>query len=152
VLDYPKRRRLGTLGLTAALAAAATLAAALCNRFDARDRGEPPERVLYLPRGESLKHMCLGYRGIAADMVWIRSVMYVGRKIIRRERRYEWMDKLYRVTTDLDPHWVRPYTSGAILLGALPQEDRRALALLDKGMASNTSPAAGGRRRCATCG
>jgi hypothetical protein len=136
-LDFRTRQRVSGLALLAGVAVALVPTALLADRFDARRRGEAPERVLYLPRGQSLNHMCLGYRGVAADMVWIRSVMYVGRRIIRKERRYDWMEKLYQVTTDLDPHWTRPYHAGAILLSALPQQDDRALALLKKGMANN---------------
>jgi hypothetical protein len=137
VADWRSRQRLVTLGLLLALAGAGLLVAVAGERFDARRRNAPPERVLYLPRDKGLKFMCLGYNGIAADMVWIRSVMYVGRKLHSRERKYEWLEKLYQVTTDLDPHWVRPYKAGAILLAALPQDDERAMRLLRRGMERN---------------
>ncbi len=136
-LDYRRRRRLATAGLLLGAAAAAWLMTELADRFDVRRRGEKPEQVLYLPRGDTLKYMAAGYNGVAADLVWIRSAMYVGRKLIRRERRYEWMEKLYLVTTDLDPHWTRPYHAGAILLSALPQDDERAMNLLHRGMRRN---------------
>jgi len=136
-LDYRRRRRLATAGLLLGLAAAGLLMTSLAERFDPRRRAEKPERVLYLPRGDTLRYMTAGYNGVAADLVWIRSAMYVGRKVIRRDRRYEWMEKLYLVTTDLDPHWTRPYHAGAILLSALSQDDERALRLLGRGMARN---------------
>ena len=136
-LSYRNRQRRGALGLLVALTAAALLTALLCDRFDARRRQEPPERVLYLPRGRSLNYMSLGYRGMAADATWIRSVLYVGRKIRRKDTNYEWMEKLYDVVTDLDPHWVRPYYVGGTLLSALPQDDQRAFKLLRKGLRNN---------------
>jgi hypothetical protein len=134
---FARRRRLTLLAQFAALAAAVLSTSLLADRFDARRRGEAPERVLYLPKGDTLKYMCLGYRGVAADLVWIRSVMYVGRRVVRREQRFEWMEKLYLVTTDLDPHWTRPYNTGAILLSALPQDDQRAMGLLRRGLERN---------------
>jgi hypothetical protein len=136
-VEFRKRRQLSTLGILAGLAAASLPVVWLAEEFDPRRRGEPAERVLYLPRGRSLNYMCVGYRGVAADLVWIRSVMYVGRKIMKRDRRYEWMEKLYHVTTDLDPHWTRPYHAGAVLLSALPQDDERAMKLLRRGMNRN---------------
>lgn len=136
-LDWRVRRQLGTLGLLAGLAAALVVVSQLSDRFDARRRAEPPERVLYLPKGDTLKYMCLGYNGVAADLVWIRGVLYVGKKLQNRDRKYEWMEKLFRVTTDLDPHWSRPYRAGGILLAAVPQDDERAFSLLRLGMERN---------------
>jgi len=140
--DWRTRQRLSTLGLLAALAAAVYSVTALNERFDARRQKAPPETVLYLPKGRSFQFMCLGYNGIAADLVWIRSVMYAGRQLRSpepqsRERKYQWLEKLYQVTTDLDPHWSRPYRAGAILLAALPQDDLRAVNLLRRGMGRN---------------
>lgn len=131
------RRALVTLGLTAALAAAAFAVTVAGNRFDAHRRREPPERVLYLPRGDSLKYMCLGYDGLASDLVWIRCGIYAGKKMHSRDQKYEWLAKLCGVTTDLDPHWIRPYCTGALLLSALPQDDELAMGLLRKGLAAN---------------
>ncbi len=135
--DWRSRRSLATLGLLGALAGTLLGLTGLNDRFNARRQAEPPERVLYLPRGDSLKFMCLGYDGIAADLIWIRSVMYVGRRMRDRDRKYEWLEKLYRVTTDLDPHWREPYRVGAILLSALPQDDERAMNLLRRGLERN---------------
>ncbi|HOX07458.1 MAG TPA: tetratricopeptide repeat protein [Planctomycetota bacterium] len=131
------RRRLATAGLLAGLAAAIVPVTVLNDRFDARRRAAPPERVLYLPKGDTLKFLCLGYNGLAADMVWIRSAMYVGRRLNERQAKYEWLAKLFQVTTDLDPHWKRPYRVGALLLSALPEDDERAVALLRKGLDNN---------------
>lgn len=136
-LDWPARRRLGTLALAAALALAALPLTALSDRFDPRRRPEPPERILYLPRGDTLKYLCLGYRGLAADLVFARSVLYIGRRLRLQDRNFEWLEKLFQVTTDLDPHWTRAYIWGDVLLTALPMDDARALRLLHKGMAAN---------------
>jgi hypothetical protein len=135
--DFLRRRRLSILGILVALAALALLNMTLADRFDPRRRGEQPDRILYLPRGESLNYMSLGYRGLAADMVWLRGIMYVGGKLRRDDTNYEWMEKIFQVATDLDPHWTRPYHAGAILLSALPEDDERAMALLKRGLFRN---------------
>jgi hypothetical protein len=135
--DYRRRRGLSTIFTLMLMAAAFTPVVYVGNLSDPRRAAAKPDDILYLPRGSTLKYMTVGYNGVAADMTWIRSVLYVGRKLRRRDTNYEWMDKLYHVTTDLDPHWVRPYQAGAILLSALPQDDQRALDLYSKGMRHN---------------
>jgi hypothetical protein len=37
-------------------------------------------RPVFLPRGDVLKWASLGYRGLVADWLWIRSVLYYGRR------------------------------------------------------------------------
>jgi tetratricopeptide (TPR) repeat protein len=132
-----RRDGLGRLAVLAALAAMLAASARLSDRFDARRRAAPRDRILYLPRGDSLQYMSLGYRGIAADMVWMRGVLYLGGKLRHEDTNYEWLSRLYEVTSDLDPHWTVPYRAGAMLLSALPQDDERALALLRRGIERN---------------
>lgn len=136
-LSCRRRRGLGTFFILAAMAAAFLPVPFVCNMHDPRRVAGKPDDILYLPRGETLKYMTVGYNGVAADITWIRGVLYVGRKLSHRDTNYEWLEKLYQVTTDLDPHWTRPYHTGAILLSALPQDDQRALSLLSKGLRNN---------------
>ena len=37
---------------------------------------------VFLPKGEVLKALSMGYRGIVADWLWIKTVLYVGRRIM----------------------------------------------------------------------
>ncbi len=136
-VDYSRRRGLSTVFTLLAMAVAFTPVPYVCNMSDPRRATAKPDDILYLPRGRTLRYMTLGYNGVASDMTWIRGVLYVGRKLSRRDTNYEWMDKLYHVTTDLDPHWTRPYQAGAMLLGALPKDDQRAFTLLRKGLRNN---------------
>lgn len=138
---WPERRRRATLALALGLAAAAATVTAAADRLEAARRIAPPERVLYLPRGKSFGAMSLGYDGLAADLVWVRGVLYAGRGLRAHETKYEWLARIYEVTTDLDPHWQRPYVWGARLLSALPQDDERALGLLSAGLERNPESA-----------
>lgn len=36
---------------------------------------------VYLPNGETLKYLSMGFRGIIADYLWIKSVLYYGRRV-----------------------------------------------------------------------
>ena len=40
------------------------------------------EEALYISSGETIKKMSLGLEGLAADVYWIRTVQYFGRKIL----------------------------------------------------------------------
>ena len=40
------------------------------------------EEALYLSSGETIKRMSLGLEGLVADIYWIRTVQYFGRKIL----------------------------------------------------------------------
>ncbi len=46
------------------------------------------KRPVFLPRGEALKMMSLGYRGLVADWLWISTVLYYGRRIVEDDNAY----------------------------------------------------------------
>ncbi|HDQ43915.1 MAG TPA: hypothetical protein ENN17_00250 [bacterium] len=43
---------------------------------------------VFLPRGEVLKWLSMGYRGLMADWLWIRTVLYYGRRVIDEDNPY----------------------------------------------------------------
>lgn len=45
-------------------------------------------RPVFLPRGEVLKWMSMGYRGLMGDWLWIRTVLYYGRRVVDHDNRY----------------------------------------------------------------
>jgi len=45
---------------------------------------------VFLPDGEVLKWLSMGFRGVVADYLWIRSVLYYGRRVI------DWDNPYYR--------------------------------------------------------
>ena len=46
------------------------------------------KRPVFLPRGKVLKWMSMGYRGLAADWLWIESVLYYGRRVTDEDNPY----------------------------------------------------------------
>jgi len=46
------------------------------------------DRPVFLPRGEVLKWMSMGYRGLVADWLWIQTVLYYGRRTMDEENPY----------------------------------------------------------------
>ena len=106
------------------------------------------DEQLYL-KGTTAKRLSLAFNGLAADWYWMKSLQYVGRKVINYEDthsgRYELDDlgaldlrllpSLLRLTTTLDPQFMAPYEYGAMILPTFDQQE--AIALLHYGMEQN---------------
>ncbi|HVG20566.1 MAG TPA: hypothetical protein VNI02_16070 [Blastocatellia bacterium] len=112
------------------------------------DRTTPREVVgdetLYLS-GAAVKKMSLGLESLAADIYWIRTVQYFGRKLLDKNRpvsssassdiRMDLLAPLLDIIVTLDPHYLSAYRFGAIFL---PERDLpAAIALLEKGIREN---------------
>ena len=106
------------------------------------------EEKLYFSSGESIKRMSLGLDGLAADIYWIRTVQYFGRKLIdsrppgeppsfgsTKEIRMDLLAPLLDIIVTLDPQHISAYRFGAIFL---PERDlAAAIKLLERGIAAN---------------
>jgi hypothetical protein len=113
-----------------------------------RSREVVSEETLYFSSGESIKRMSLGFDGLAADVYWIRTVQYFGRKLIdgrapgetlsvgsTREIRMDLLAPLLDIIVTLDPQHISAYRFGAIFL---PERDLpAAISLLERGVAAN---------------
>ncbi len=99
------------------------------------------EEALWLPSAEALKRWSFGAEGLLADLYWLQTVQYYGRRVFRPGAQFEQLEALLTLVTTLDPHFLAAYRLGAIFLALpLPQgagRPDRALALLDRGLAAN---------------
>lgn len=127
-------------------------AAGLVTRWsDAQPRttaAEFAEEPLYL-NGPAMKRLTLSFNGVAADWYWIRSLQYVGRKIVSFEDSHDGrfnlndlsrldlrvLPSLLRMSTTLDPQFMEPYYYGAVILPDIYPEE--AISLLQQGIAAN---------------
>ncbi len=127
-------------------------AAALVTRWNDEHRqnqnAQFTEDQLYL-NGPAMKRLTLAFNGVAADWYWIRSLQYVGRKIVNYEDTHDGkfdlaglssldlrlLPSLLRMTATLDPHFLEPYYYGALILPDLNPDE--AIALLNQGIAAN---------------
>jgi tetratricopeptide (TPR) repeat protein len=116
------------------------------------DAHKPPtdskieEEQLYL-NGATARRISLGFNGLAADWYWMRSLQYVGRKIIGipeniqidnlGQLNLKLLAPLLDTATTLDPEFMEPYQYAAVVLPDidLPQ----AIRLTRKGIAANPS-------------
>ena len=103
------------------------------------------EEALYLSSGKTIKRMSLGLEALAADIYWIRTVQYFGRKVIdsgkplssamTRDIQMDSLAPLLHIVVTLDPQHIPAYRFGAIFL---PERDMpAAIALLEKGINDN---------------
>ncbi|HZM70534.1 MAG TPA: hypothetical protein VFB95_09215 [Candidatus Cryosericum sp.] len=125
--------------LAAAAGALVLLAALLQGRVDAAiGRSDSASPLLYLPSGRYLKVVSLGFDGILADALYLWSIQYYSN--YRIEDRYEYLEHIYKdIITELDPHYLDAYLTGALIMSAEARRPDLALALLDKGIERNPS-------------
>jgi tetratricopeptide (TPR) repeat protein len=94
------------------------------------------QQLTYLPGGEYLRMASLGYRELAADLLWLEAIQVMGEKKLSVEDGHWLYHAVDRITT-LDPKFVRAYEAGShalCILVLLPEESNR---LLEKGMRHN---------------
>jgi len=103
------------------------------------------EDALYLSSGKAVKKMSLGLDALAADIYWIRTVQYFGRKLIEsgnpitssstKDISMPLLAPLLNIVVTLDPQHLPAYRFGAIFL---PERDLpSAIALVEKGIREN---------------
>ncbi len=87
----------------------------------------------YLPSGKVLKSLALTYDEIVADVLWIKTIAYIGKsdkKASQSSHLYQLLDTI----TTLDPFYVDPYESGGVLLSAEFKQIDKSFSILKKGM------------------
>ncbi len=113
-------------------------------------RNQSTEDQLYL-NGRTAKRLSLAFNGLAADWYWMRSLQYVGGKVVAFEDAHDGsfglndlatldlhqLPALLRVTTALDPQFIPAYEYGAVILPEVKPDE--AISLLQQGIAANPS-------------
>ena len=122
-------------------------AALLVHRIDTLRPPEDPNAIdesLYL-NAKTARRISLGFNGLTADWYWMRSLQYVGRKVIGAGDKFRFSDlgsldlrllyPLLDTATTLDPQFIPVYEYGAVVLPAI--DDELAIKLLEKGIQHN---------------
>lgn len=96
-------------------------------------------------QGAKLKDYVLGFEGLLADWYWMKSLQYIGDKILNSKKDFSIDDMnplnprlLYSYlnnATDLDPKFISVYEYGATVLPAIDKE--QAIKLTQKGIDNN---------------
>jgi tetratricopeptide (TPR) repeat protein len=108
-----------------------------------RDRGwtpyEPESSVMWLRSGAVAKRVALGFDDLAADIQWIRAVIYYGgRRRAETRRTYDQLYPLLDLVTSLDPQFKAAYRFGSLFLSEPPPggpgRPDQAIAILERGI------------------
>lgn len=138
------RTRTIALGLVVVIGMAC--AALLVRRLDTLRPPDDPNAIdesLYV-NGKMARRISLGFNGLAADWYWMRSLQYVGRKVIDAEHmpidnlgqlNLKLLAPLLDTATTLDPEFLDPYEYAAIVLPAINVND--AIRITKKGISAN---------------
>lgn len=123
-----------------------TCAALLVRRIDTLRPPEDPNAIdesLYV-NGKTARRISLAFNGLAADWYWMRSLQYVGRKIINDNDvpldnlgllNLKLLAPLLDTATTLDPEFQDPYEYAAIVLPAINVNE--AIRITKKGIEAN---------------
>lgn len=98
--------------------------------------------------GSKLKGYALGTEGLIADWYWMRSLQYIGDKILAERSEMVNLDDLRSLNprllypylenaTELDPHFTAAYAYGALVLPAI--DPQKAIQITRKGIENNPS-------------
>src|SRR5215207_904019 len=141
-----KRDRTKTVALGLVVVIGMVCAALLCRRIDTLRPPADPNAIdesLYLD-GKTARRISLAFNGLAADWYWMRSLQYVGRKIVKDSDvpiddlallNLKLLAPLLDTATTLDPEFLDPYEYAAIVLPAVNVEE--AIRITQKGIDAN---------------
>lgn len=138
--------RTKTIALGLVVTIGMTCAALLVRRLDTLRPPEDPNAIdesLYV-NGKTARRISLGFNGLAADWYWMRSLQYVGRKIINDNDvpldnlgllNLKLLAPLLDTATTLDPEFLDPYEYAAIVLPSINVSE--AIRITQKGIDAN---------------
>lgn len=146
---FTRRQSRSTMATVTLLAAGIVAVVFLARWIDSvRPASAPAAQAeeLYLS-GKTVKRMSLGFNGLVADWYWMRSLQYVGQKIIDvptdtqldslGQLNLTLLAPLLDTATTVDPQFREPYLYAAVVLADVDPE--RAIQILTKGIAANPS-------------
>lgn len=127
------RKRAVTLLLLAIACAALVAASRGVADFSRRQH---KLEILYLPSGQFVEQASLGYRNLAADLLWFRMIQYYGGyRLGQNDLAY--FTHLVNVITDLDPQFTFAYVFGALIIAEDVGDFERGIGFIEKGIAAN---------------
>ena len=138
--------RTKTIGLIGLVLFGLLTAVLLARWIDTKRPPADPNAVdesLYL-NGQTARRLSLGFNGLAADWYWMRSLQYVGGKIIKmqddvafenlEQLNLRLLPSLLDTATTLDPEFFEPYEYAAAVLPAVNADE--AVRIVKKGVAA----------------
>jgi tetratricopeptide (TPR) repeat protein len=129
-----RRGLISSLGLLLILANCMVGAQILLERE--RPTTAKAEELSYLPKGNYLRVAVLGYRQIAADLLWLKAVQHLG-ELKQAANGYVSAYHVTDVVTDLDPKFLFAYQATGTVLSIWGERLNESIAILKKGVIHN---------------
>ena len=95
----------------------------------------PGSSIIYIPTGKYLKYATLGFSSLAADIVYLWAIQYYSNTEI--EDRFDHLDHIFSIISELDPDYLDPYEIGAIIAVYEAGNYDLAFKILDRGLENN---------------
>jgi hypothetical protein len=94
------------------------------------------QELAFYPSGRMLKPLASGFHNALADILWLRAIQYYGEHR-KTDLVFDKAAHVFRVLTDLDPHFVEAYRFGALVVVEDARDPKAGYALLRKGILEN---------------
>ncbi len=146
---FARRQSRRTLALAVVIMAGMAGVVSLAQWIDSHRPATDPvteAEQLYLT-GNTVRRLSLGFNGLVADWYWMRSLQYLGRKVLTAREdvqidnlgqvRLELLAPLLDTAITVDPQFLAPYEYAAVVLPAVDPE--QAIQIVKKGIAANPS-------------
>jgi tetratricopeptide (TPR) repeat protein len=95
----------------------------------------PGSSIIYIPSGKFLKYITFGYSSFAADLIYLWAIQYYGTYEIAD--RFKYLDHIFSIIAELDPRYVDPYETGAMIAIYEAQDPQLSYKILDRGLEKN---------------
>jgi len=90
---------------------------------------------LALPPGKTLRIASFGFDNLVADSLYIWAIQLYSSYHL--QNRYDYIEHIFNTITDISPHYIDPYSIGAMIMGEEAGDFQMAIRLLEKGIANN---------------
>ncbi|MEA3420136.1 MAG: hypothetical protein U9Q97_00480 [Acidobacteriota bacterium] len=95
----------------------------------------PGSSIIYIPSGKYLKFATFGFPSLTADMIYIWAIQYYSNYSI--EDRFDYLDHIFSIISELDPHYLDPYEIGSLIAAHEARDVNTACKILDRGLEKN---------------
>ena len=125
-------KRINRVILSLSLIALLMLVGFVQHRYDMK-RNYVAEQGTFvtLPSGKTLRIISFGFQNLVADMLFIWSIQFYS--TYQLTNRYQYLEHIYNVITDLNPTYKEPYIVGSWIMALERGDIPMAIRLLQKG-------------------
>ena len=95
----------------------------------------PGSSIIYIPSGKYLRFATFGFPSFTADMIYIWAIQYYSNYSI--EDRFDYLDHIFSIISELDPHYLDPYEIGSLIAAHEARDVNTACKILDRGLEKN---------------